>query len=213
MSSIAELRREYALAGLNRSDLADDPVQQFQNWFAQAVEAEVSEPNAMALATVDKNGQPSARFVLLKGIDERGFLFFTNHESRKGRELAENPQVSLVFYWGAVERQVSVTGTASKLSREESEAYFRTRPRGSRLGAWASRQSQSIANREILENRLKELEAQYPGDNIPMPDCWGGYVVAPKQIEFWQGRPNRLHDRFCYTRSSSGLWQIERLSP
>src|SRR6266542_468049 len=211
--SLADLRRDYSLAGLSEADLAADPFQQFEKWFQEAVAAEILEPNAMVLATVDPSGQPSTRVVLLKGVDPRGFKFFTNYESRKGRELAANPKASLTFPWTELERQICVTGRVSKVSREESEAYFKLRPRGSRLGAWASSQSQVIASRVLLETRLRELEARYPGDEIPLPPSWGGYVLAPAEIEFWQGRPSRLHDRLRYQRQPGGAWKIERLSP
>lgn len=210
---IADLRKEYALAGLRRSDLDLDPTRQFRKWLQQALDAGVIEANTMTLATVSKSGQPSARTVLLKSVDERGFTFFTNCQSRKARELAENSAAGLVFYWKELERQVCVTGTAARVSREESEAYFKTRPRGNRLGAWASDQSQVIGSRDVLEERLRQLEKQYPDDNIPLPSYWGGYVVSPKQIEFWQGRPNRLHDRFRYLKAADGRWVIERLAP
>jgi len=211
--SIADLRREYTLAGLRRHDLDPDPIRQFQKWFQQAVEAGAVEPSAMTLATAAPGGVPSTRIVLLKGIDERGFVFYTNYESRKGKDLATNPQAAVVFFWAELERQVSVIGITNKLSREESEAYFKTRPRGARLGAWASRQSEVITNREALEQRFQEFEQKYPGDNIPLPSYWGGYVLGPQRIEFWQGRPNRLHDRFAYTKQPGGDWAIERLSP
>jgi pyridoxamine 5'-phosphate oxidase len=210
--TLADLRREYTLAGLRRADLDPDPIAQFQKWFAQALGAEIVEPNAMTLATVAANGQPSTRIVLLKGVDARGFSFFTNYESRKGRELAENPKVSLTFFWGGLERQVSIAGTVSKLSREESEAYFAVRPLGSQRGAWVSKQSTVVANREYLEKRITEVEAQF-GDKVPTPPYWGGYLVTPTCLEFWQGRPNRLHDRFRYTKTAAGAWQIDRLSP
>lgn len=211
--SIADLRREYTLAGLRRTDLDRDPIRQFRKWFQQAVDAGVIEPSAMTLATGTPGGELSSRIVLLKGIDERGFVFYTNYESRKGKELAANAHAALSFFWAELERQVCVSGLARKLSHEDSEAYFKTRPRGARLGAWASHQSDVIANREVLEQRFKEMEAQYPGDTIPLPSFWGGYVLAPTRIEFWQGRPNRLHDRFGYTKQADGSWRIERLSP
>ena len=166
----------------------------------------------MTLATADRTGRPAARVVLLKGLDDRGFVFYTNYESRKARELAENSNASLVFYWAELERQVRVGGTASRISRDESERYFKSRPRGHQLGAWVSTQSEVIAGRAVLEERLKEYERRYP-DAVPLPPFWGGYVVAPSEIEFWQGRPNRLHDRFRYTRQKDGLWLIERLAP
>ena len=211
--SIAHLRREYTLAGLTESDLEADAIAQFEKWFEQAVAAGVKEPNAMTLATVDAAGQPSARVVLLKDISPQGFSFFTNHESRKGRELAANPKAALVLHWAELERQVCISGQVSRLPRAEAEAYFKVRPRGSRLGAWVSRQSEVISGRAILEERLAQLEAQYPGDDIPLPPHWGGYLLAPTRIEFWQGRPNRLHDRLRYSRSAPNGWKIERLSP
>lgn len=234
--AIADIRREYNLAGLRRGDLDADPVVQFRRWFDQATGAgaggrlrrffirlykslllvtgaEPMDVNAATLATADKSGRPSARVVLLKGVDERGFVFFTNYESRKGQELAENPRAALVFYWADLERQVCAAGEVSKLSREESEAYFRTRPKGSRLAAWASRQSEVIAGRAVLEERSKELQAMYPGEEVPMPPYWGGYVLAPQRIEFWQGRPSRLHDRFRYLKQADQTWRIEQLSP
>jgi pyridoxamine 5'-phosphate oxidase len=210
---LAELRKEYSSAGLSESELAADPIAQFQKWLREAIDAQLAEPNAMVLATVAPDGQPSTRTVLLKALDDRGFSFFTNYESRKARELAANPRASLTFPWHALERQVNVEGRVSKLPRAEAEAYFKLRPRGSRLGAWASNQSQVIAGREAIEARMKELEAQYPGEEIPLPPNWGGYVLAPERIEFWQGRPSRLHDRLRYTRQADGLWKIERLAP
>ena len=210
--TLAEHRREYTLAGLRHADLEPDPIKQFQKWFAQAIEAEIVEPNAMTLATVGADGQPSTRIVLLKAVEQRGFSFYTNYESRKGRELAENPKASLTFFWAGLERQVSVQGTVSKLSRQESEAYFAVRPLGSQRGAWVSKQSRVVENREYLEKRLGEVEAEY-GDKVPTPPYWGGYLVAPHSVEFWQGRPNRLHDRLRYHKKPDGSWLIERLSP
>ena len=216
--SIADIRRDYNLAGLRRKDLDADPIVQFSRWFEQAVtarsgEAERTDVTAGTLATVDGEGRPSARVVLLKGVDERGFVFFTNYDSRKGREIAGNPNVALVFYWPDQERQVTIAGAASKVPRAESEAYFKSRPRGSRLAAVASNQSEVIANREILESRWRELKAKHPGEEVPMPANWGGFVIAPVRIEFWQGRPSRMHDRFRYARQGDGRWLIERLSP
>ena len=210
--SIADLRKSYTLAGLRRADLAADPIQQFHSWLQQAIGAQLLEPTAMTLATAGKTGRSSARVVLLKGLDDRGFVFYTNYESRKARELLENSNASLVFYWAELERQVRVGGTASRISHDESERYFKSRPRGHQLGAWVSTQSEVIASRAVLEERLKEYERRYP-DAVPLPPFWGGYVVAPNEIEFWQGRPNRLHDRFRYTRQKDGLWLIERLAP
>ena len=199
------------MAGLRRRDLHADPIEQFRRWFEQAVSAEVAEPNAMTLATVDEAGQPSSRIVLMKGMDERGFSFFTNYLSRKGRELAQNSKAALTFFWPALERQAGIRGECARLSREESEAYFQSRPLGSRLGAWVSSQSTPIPDRDFLERRLEEVTAKH-GEQPPLPEYWGGFVVRPATVEFWQGRPNRLHDRFRYTRES-GLWRLERLAP
>jgi pyridoxamine 5'-phosphate oxidase len=211
--SIADLRREYTLAGLRRADLDADPIIQFEKWLQQALAANLTEPTAMTLGTADREGRPSARIVLLKGVDGRGFTFFTNYESRKGGELTENPNAALVLFWVELERQVCIAGTVSKVSREESAKYFNSRPKGSRLAAWVSSQSEAIANREVLETRANELQAKYPGEEVPLPPYWGGYCLAPTRIEFWQGRPNRLHDRFQYLRQPDGQWKIERLSP
>jgi pyridoxamine 5'-phosphate oxidase len=211
--SLADLRREYMLAGLSERDLEPDPLAQFQKWFHEIVKAGATEPNAAVLATADATGKPSARTMLVKGVDDRGFSFFTNYESRKGGELTQNPKAALVFPWIELERQVCITGSVSRLSREEASAYFKMRPRGSRLGAWASRQSSTIRSRTELEERMKQLETQYPGEEIPLPPNWGGYLLTPLEIEFWQGRPNRLHDRLRYTRQPDNTWRIERLSP
>ena len=234
--SIADVRREYNLAGLRRRDLSAEPIAQFKSWFDQARGARTSgrllklltgfykallacfgegggDVTAMTLATADKQGRPSAREVLLKGVDERGFIFFTNYDSRKAQELAENPQAAVVFYWSELERQVCVAGDVSKLPEAESEAYFRSRPRGSRLAAWASKQSGVIRDRAELEEEWKQLEARYAGQEVPRPPYWGGYVLRPTRVEFWQGRPNRLHDRFRYTRQPDGRWSLERLAP
>jgi pyridoxamine 5'-phosphate oxidase len=209
--TLADLRRHYSLKALKQGDLEPHPIDQFKTWFAEAIEARILEPNAMILATADAHGKPSARTVLLKGIDERGFIFYTNYGSRKAAELEENPQAALVFNWLELERQVRVEGTAGKVSREESAAYFKSRPRGSQLAAWLSRQSQEIASHAILEEELKALHARYPGE-VPLPPFWGGYRVAPQTIEFWQGRPNRLHDRLLYTWQEAA-WEIRRLAP
>jgi pyridoxamine 5'-phosphate oxidase len=211
--SLADLRREYTQAGLDVCDLDPDPLKQFAKWFEQALKAGIREPNAMVLATVGANAQPSARIVLLKGVDERGFSFFTSYQSRKATELEHNLRAALNFPWVELERQVNVTGRVTKLSREESEAYFKVRPRGSRLGALASRQSSVIRDRSLLEQRMRELETRFPGDDIPMPEYWGGFSLAPYEIEFWQGRPNRLHDRFRYSRAENGPWTVNRLAP
>jgi pyridoxamine 5'-phosphate oxidase len=234
--SIADLRREYNLAGLRRRDLENDPIVQFRSWFEQATGARASgrmrrffislyksvflirgveqlDLNAMTLATADRQGRPSARVVLLKGLDERGFIFYTNYNSRKGRELEENPEAALVFYWPEQEREVCVAGRVSKLPVTESEAYFRSRPRGSQIGTLASDQSSVVRDRQELEVKWNQFETQYPGKDIPCPSHWGGYALAPARLEFWQGRPNRLHDRFRYTRQPDKTWLIERLSP
>lgn len=210
---ISNQQKVYKLSGLNESGLDPDPFVQFGKWYQQTVAANLVEPNAMTLATATKDGIPSARMILLKSFDEDGFVFYTNYESQKGRELAENPHAVLVFYWAELERQVRVDGEVRRVSREESEAYFRIRPVGSQLGAWGSRQSQVIPSREFLEERLNELEAEYQDREIPTPPFWGGYRLSPQTFEFWQGRPNRLHDRLRYTRQSDNRWLIERLSP
>jgi len=210
--NVADLRKEYTRAGLTESDVAPDPVEQFRRWFDEALEADLHEPNAFVLATATRDGRPSARVVLLKGLDERGFVFYTNYEGRKGRELEENPRAALLFYWGELERQVRIEGTVSRVSEEESDAYYASRPRGSRLGAWASEQSRVVEGREVLESRIGDLEAEYEGREVPRPPFWGGYRVNPAAIEFWQGRENRLHDRIVYRRES-GRWKTERLQP
>ena len=211
--TIADLRKNYTLAGLRRVELESDPIAQFQNWLQQALDAQLVEPTAMTLATADRNGRPSARIVLLKGLDARGFIFFTNYESRKAQELTENPQAALTFYWADLERQVCIAGQVTRIGRDESEAYFMSRPRGSRLAAWASKQSEIVRDRAELEQKWDQLEKKYPNKDVPMPPYWGGYVLSPDRIEFWQGRANRLHDRFRYTRNPDKSWQIERLSP
>ena len=211
MSTLADLRKNYSLGSLDIADADPNPFRQFDVWFKQAVDAQLPEPNTMTLATADPGGRPSARIVLIKGVDERGFVFFTNYESRKGRELAQNPHASLLFYWIELERQVRVEGSVVKTSAEESDSYFASRPVGSRIGAWASEQSKVIESRAALEMREREFSAQY-GENPPRPPHWGGYRLIPDAIEFWQGRPSRLHDRLLYTRSGSE-WTIDRLSP
>jgi pyridoxamine 5'-phosphate oxidase len=211
--SLADLRKSYTRGGLRRADLDPDPVVQFNHWMHQALDARLVEPTAMTLATADRQGRPSARIVLLKGVDERGLLFFSNYESRKGHDLAENPNAALVLFWAELERQVRVTGTVARCAKEESERYYRSRPRGHRLGSWVSPQSEVIDGREILEKRLKDLDAKYPGDEVPLPSYWGGYILTPEEIEFWQGRPDRLHDRFRYSCQRDGNWLIERLAP
>ncbi len=199
--------------GLTRKNVDPNPFKQFEQWFQAATEAEPVLPEAVSLATATREGRLSSRIVLLKDFDETGFVFYSNYESRKGLELAENPNAALVFYWRQLERQICITGTVSKVSREESEAYFRTRPRGSQIGALTSSQSQVVASREVLENRFQQLMAEYEGREIPLPSYWGGYRLSPVTIEFWQGRSDRLHDRFLYKRQPGGPWQLERLSP
>ena len=209
---MADLRKEYKRSGLQEPDAAPDPIDQFSRWFNEALAANLHEPNAMTLATATPDGKPSARIVLLKGFDERGFVFYTNYEGRKARELEQNPNCSLTFYWGELERQVRVEGRAARVPEAESDAYFDSRPRGSRLGAWASEQSRTVESRQALEDRLKELEEEYEEVEIPRPPFWGGYRIEPERMEFWQGRENRLHDRLLYTHHD-GEWVIERLQP
>ena len=233
--NLSDFREDYKQGSLDRAQLNPDPFGQFESWFRQATGDESqsrwrkigialyklwsaicnhrpADINAMTLATVDKDGMPSTRTVLLKSVDARGFVFYTNYDSRKGRELAENPSAALTFFWPEIERQVCVAGTVTKLSTEESAAYFKSRPRGSQIGAWASSQSEAIPDRAFLEKKWHELEKKFPHD-IPMPPNWGGFILNPVRIEFWQGRPSRLHDRFSYTRQADGQWKIERLSP
>ena len=209
---LAALRRDYALASLAEHDVDGDPIRQFERWFADAVSARVPEPNAMTLSTATRDGVPSGRIVLLKGVDANGFVFYTDYRSRKGVELGENPLAALTFLWKEIERQVRITGSVSRVSTQESEDYFRTRPPGSRLGAWASRQSSVIASREELEAQLQEVTLRFPKGDVPLPPHWGGFRVMPDEVEFWQGRTNRLHDRLLYRRLDSG-WVISRLSP
>jgi pyridoxamine 5'-phosphate oxidase len=236
--AIADIRRDYTIGHLDRAELDTNPLTQFERWFAEAARAKTTagsrfrrfaigiyksfatlfgapnlEANAMSLATVDADGKPSVRTVLLKGVDARGFIFFTNYDSRKGRELAANPNAALVFYWPELERQVCIAGTVTKLSPPESEQYFHSRPRGSQIAAVASRQSQAVPDRAFLEAAMRELDRKFANASVPMPENWGGYVLAPERIEFWQGRASRLHDRFHYTRAADGTWQIQRLSP
>jgi pyridoxamine 5'-phosphate oxidase len=213
-NDIAAIRREYARARLDEADVSHDPFVEFARWLAEAQEAEALEPTAMTLATATAEGVPSARIVLLKGFDERGFLFFTDYRSRKGGELEANPRAALVFWWGELERQVRITGGVALASHEESERYYRSRPLGSRLGAWASYQSRVIPSRATLEGDLQEVEARFADGDPPIPPHWGGYRVVPDAIEFWQGRESRLHDRIRYVREGRGKgWRVERLSP
>ena len=209
--TLTELRQNYSLGGLSEAEAGDDPFALFHAWFEQA--ATVPEPNAFVLATADERGLPSARMVLLKALDDRGFTFFTNYDSRKAEELAANPHVAMVFPWHALERQVRIEGGVEMVSAAESDEYFAVRPLGSRLGAWASAQSAVIPDRSFLERRQAELMAQFPDGHVPRPPNWGGYRVLPTAIEFWQGRPSRLHDRILFTRQPDGRWKKERLSP
>ena len=211
--NLADLRREYAKASLDESTTSADPLEQFARWFSEAQAGGVVEPNAMTLATVDADGQPSARIVLLKGVSAGGFVFFSDHRSRKGLELAANPAVALVFHWGDLERQVRVRGTVGLIDAAETAAYFKSRPEGSRIGAWASYQSAVLGDRAELERSWDQVAQRFAGREIPVPPHWGGYRVTPQEVEFWQGRQNRLHDRILYTRSSEHAWRRVRLSP
>lgn len=210
---IADLRQDYRLATLNEEEAAAAPLQQFEHWWQEVIKSELEEPNAMTLATSTPDGKPSARIVLLKSFDERGFLFFTNYESRKGKELAANPQVTLLFFWKELERQVRIEGTVIKAPAAVSDEYFNSRPVGSRIGAIASPQSEVIAGRAVLEDRVRALEAAYLQHPPERPAHWGGYIVQPQVVEFWQGRSSRLHDRLRYTLQQGKEWKIERLAP
>jgi pyridoxamine 5'-phosphate oxidase len=211
--TLADLRKEYSLSGLSEKDLARDPFRQFEKWFQEAEAAKIHEPNAAVLATADREGRPSARMVLLKGMDGRGFVFYTNYHSRKGRELESNPRAAYLFPWVALERQVTIEGPVTKLTREESEAYFHSRPRASQLAAWASPQSTIVPGRETIEEAMKAAEKKYTGAEAPLPPHWGGFRINPQTVEFWQGRRSRLHDRLRYRRDETGAWFVERLAP
>jgi pyridoxamine 5'-phosphate oxidase len=211
--NLANLRKDYSQASLDIADTLSDPLQQFQKWLNEAMEAEVMEVNAMTLSTVNAQGRPSARVVLLKEVQAAGFVFYTNYDSRKGRELEHNPHAALTFFWPELERQVRIEGLVEKVDAPTSDTYFAERPRASQIGAWASPQSDQIYDRGILEIRKKEFEDKFEGRDVPRPKHWGGYVLKPERIEFWQGRPSRLHDRISYTRSSFDGWKKERLAP
>jgi pyridoxamine 5'-phosphate oxidase len=210
---VAALRRSATGFALDREDLDDDPIVQFEDWFRYACETVPLDPNAVILSTVDSQQRPSSRTVLLKSFDERGFVFYTNYESKKAVQMAENPNVSLLFFWSEAARQVKIRGQAEKISSAESLAYFLSRPRGSQIGAWVSAQSSIISSRSLLENKFQEIKQKFKNKEVPLPSFWGGYRVVPDQVEFWQGRRNRLHDRFEYTRRDDGSWAIERLAP
>jgi pyridoxamine 5'-phosphate oxidase len=210
--SLADLRTDYRRASLDEGDVAADPIAQFTRWFDEAVASDVAEPNAMCLATCTPDAYPSARMVLLKGVDARGFVFYTDYRSRKGRELADNPAASLCFFWAELERQVRITGAVQRASRTESEAYFTSRPLPSRLGAWSSHQSQVLPSRAVLEAELAAATTRFADGAVPLPEHWGGFRVVPDEVEFWQGRPSRLHDRIQY-RLEGGRWVRRRLSP
>ncbi len=213
-SAISDLRNEYTLNGLDATDVLQDPFAQFRQWFDAALGAAVPEPNAMHISTVTADGRPDGRIVLLKDMSEAGFVFYTNYESRKGREISDHPFAALTFFYPQLERQIRIEGMVEKVSAEESDEYFNSRPRGSQIGAWVSNQSTIIENRAVLEARQRELEAQFADKPVPRPPHWGGYRVVPHVVEFWQGRPSRLHDRIRYSRTAVGqAWQIDRLSP
>lgn len=210
---IADIRQDYRLQTLDEAGVAADPIQQFGVWWQEALQSEIVEVNAMTLATANEQGVPSARIVLLKGYDERGFVFFSNYESKKAGDLQVNPVASLVFFWKELERQVRISGSVEKVTELESDQYFQSRPEGSRIGAWASPQSTVISSRQVIEEKVEALQAAFEGKEIPRPLHWGGYRVVPSSIEFWQGRSSRLHDRIQYTMQSDGSWIIERLAP
>lgn len=211
--ALADMRKDYSLAGMLEKDLAKNPFRQFERWFQEAEAAKIPEPNAMTLATTGRDGRPAARTVLLKGCDGRGFVFYTNYESRKGRELDANPRAALLFPWVTMERQITIEGPVARVTREESETYFHSRPRASQLAAWASPQSTAVAGRAVIEESYRVIEKNYEGREVPLPPNWGGFRLTPETVEFWQGRRSRLHDRLRYRREPGGDWVIERLAP
>lgn len=210
---LAKLRKDYGKMGLSELDLNPDPIKQFESWFTEAANAEILEPNAFTLSTVSALGKPSSRIVLLRNFDYRGFTFYTNYDSRKGSDIAANPNVAMNFFWADLERQIRINGIAERISTLESIDYFKSRPRASQIGAWASDQSKELASRELLEARIAEIEKQFAGKDVEKPPFWGGFCIKPETIEFWQGRPSRLHDRLRYTRIPNAEWKIERLNP
>lgn len=210
---LSDFRKEYSAKGLHREDLGSDPIQLFQRWFQQATELHIPEPNAMTLSTLSPDGFPSQRTVLLKAFDQKGFTFFTNYQSRKAQHIQANPKVCLLFPWVTLERQIIIQGTAEKISTAESLKYFMTRPRESQIGAWVSNQSEVVTSKKILLQKFEEMKSKFQDGEIPLPSFWGGYRVVPKTIEFWQGGPGRIHDRFLFTRTTNSSWQIDRLAP
>jgi pyridoxamine 5'-phosphate oxidase len=213
MMDLRAMREEFTTSDLSKKDLSSDPFSQFEKWFAQVQNGGVSMPNAMSLATVSADGQPSIRTVLLKYFDQEGFVFYTNYESRKAQEIDQNPKVALLFFWKELERQIKITGTVDKISTTESVKYFLSRPKGSQIGAWVSNQSSVITSRQLLMSKFEELKRKFQDKQVPLPSFWGGYRVIPEEFEFWQGRVNRLHDRFLYSKSTNNHWIINRLAP
>lgn len=210
---LAKLRKDYGIMGLNEKDVATHPIEQFEKWYTEAANAGIVEPNAFTLSTVSAENIPSSRIVLLRNFDQRGFTFYSNYQSKKGKDIAANHHVSVNFFWADIERQIRITGIAEKITRIESMDYFKSRPRANQIGAWASNQSQPVASREALDAQIAEIEKKFKGKNVEMPPFWGGYCVIPDTLEFWQGRPGRMHDRIRYRKEKNGAWIIERLNP